>query len=70
MCLKSSEMGIKIHPFRLPLLLINVCHPHERSTSCLERGEDLGNKQMRDDAGVERSGTEHDEVRLLNRDNR
>ena len=33
--LKRSEMSIKIHPFRLPLLLINVRHPYQRRTACL-----------------------------------
>ena len=35
MRLKCCEMGIQIHPFRLPLLLINVRHPHQRRTACL-----------------------------------
>ena len=35
MRLECCEMGIQIHPFRLPLLLINVRHPHQRRTACL-----------------------------------
>ena len=35
MCLECREMGVEIHPFRLPLLLINVRHPHQRRTACL-----------------------------------
>ena len=35
MRLECCEMGIEIHPFRLPLLLINVRHPHQRRTACL-----------------------------------
>ena len=33
--LECGEMGVEIHPFRLPLLLINVRHPHQRRTACL-----------------------------------
>jgi len=66
MCLKCGKMGVKIHPFRLPLLLINVRHPDQRRASRLERSEDLGHEQMWDDACVERTWAEHDQVGLLN----
>ena len=42
--LECGEVGIEIHPFRLTLLFIDVRNPHERRTSRLERGEDLGNE--------------------------
>ena len=67
---KCSEMGVEIHPLRLPLLLINVRHPYQRRTACLERGENLWHEQMRDDARVERAWAEHDQVGLLNGPNR
>jgi hypothetical protein len=58
--LKRSEMSIKIHPFRLPLLLINVRHPHQWCASRLECGKNLGDEQVRDHARVERTWAEHD----------
>jgi hypothetical protein len=67
---KCSEMGVEIHPLRLPLLLINVRHPYQRRTACLERSENLRHEQVWDHAGVERTWTEHDQVSLLNRPNR
>ena len=68
--LECGEMGIEIHSLGLPLLLINVRHPHQRRTACLERGENLRHEQVWDHAGVERTWTEHDQVGLLNRPNR
>ena len=67
---ECGEMGVEIHPFSLPLLLINVRDPHQRGTSLLERSENLRHEQVRDHAGVERTWTEHDQVSLLNRRNR
>ena len=67
---KCSEMGVKIHPFGLPLLLINVRDPHQRRTACLQCREDVWHEQMRDDTGVERTWAEHDQVGLLNRRDR
>ena len=32
--LKCCEMGIKIHPFGLPLLLVDVRNPHQWRTPC------------------------------------
>jgi len=64
--LERCEMGVKIHPFCLPLLLINVRHPYQWRTACLERSENLWHEQMWDDARVERAWAEHDQVGLLN----
>jgi hypothetical protein len=64
MSLKCCKVRIKIHPFRLPLLLIDVRDPHERRTSCLERGQDLGDKEMWNHTGVERTWAKHDQVGL------
>jgi hypothetical protein len=41
MSLKRSKMGIKIHPFCLPLLLINVRNPYKRRTTLLKRCNDF-----------------------------
>jgi hypothetical protein len=35
MRLECSEMGVKIHPFGLPLLLVNVRDPHQWRAPCL-----------------------------------
>lgn len=70
MGLKCCKMRIKIHPFRLPLLLIDIRDPHERRTSRLERGQDLGNKEMWNHTGVERTWAKHDQVGLSDCSNR
>jgi hypothetical protein len=57
---------IKIHPFGLTFLLINIRHPNKWRTSSDERCEDLWNQEVRNHAGVERSRAKDNKVGLLN----
>ena len=63
---QRCEMGIKIHSFGLSLLLINVCDPHQRCTSRSERSKNLRDQEVRNNAGIQRTRAEHDQVSLLN----
>jgi hypothetical protein len=58
------HVRIEIHPFGLPLLLIDIRHPDQWGATCCKRTPNLWHQQVRDEAREEAPWSKNEEVRL------
>jgi hypothetical protein len=61
------KVRVKIHPFRLTLLLIHVRNPDQRCAPSRECLTNLRNEEVRDEARVETSRPKNEQISFSNR---
>ena len=51
------HVRVEVHPLGLPLLLIDIRHPDQRSATCCKRTPNLWHQKVRDEARIETAGS-------------
>jgi hypothetical protein len=64
---KRIHVRVKVHPFGLPLLFVDIRHPDQRSATRRECAPNLWHQQVWDEAREEAPRPKDEEIRLRDR---